>query len=190
MRGAGADPYPYDNPYWTNSTAYLSDNLLTGTTGSFAKNDAFYYMTGCNQIKVYAGGIGGAGADGNYRSFIFSFTGTNTPVNLMFTTSNAMSWNSDYNTWRSTFGQDRIYEPVFQRYGSPANQTITASRVTTGCGQPLMFGFNARGNGDPNDVNSGLGQNSAYCGGGTSNALANGNWSGSGGYVQIWAKGF
>jgi len=189
MRGAGADSYGYDNAAWTNSTAYSESNLLTNTTGTFAKSSAFYYMNNCNQIKVYAGGFSGASADGVYRNFTFSFTGTNTPTNLMFTTANAMSWDSNYSTWRATFGQDRTNDPKFERYGSSANQTVGSTRSgRNGCGQPLMFGFNAY-DGAGNDVNSGLGTHPSYCGG-SPGVFAGGGWMGNGGYVMIYAKGF
>ena len=187
MRGAGNDAYEYNAAAWTDSTAYNASNLLTNSTGSFAKNSAFYYMTGCNQIKLNAGGFSGAGSDGAYRNFTFNFTGTNTPTNLMFTTSNAMSWDSSYSTWASTFGQDRGTDPLFERYGSAANQTVASTRGRAGCGQPLMFGFNARDN--SNDVNSGLGTHPSYCGG-NPGGFARGSWMGNGGYILIWAKGF
>ena len=73
----------------------------------------------------------------------------------MFSTQHAMSWNSSYALWRSTFGQDRTENPSFQRYGSSANQTVGEDRGLKGCGQPIMFGFQAHDG--PNDVNSGLG---------------------------------
>jgi hypothetical protein len=187
MKGFGTDDYAYDNAAWTSNVAVNEAGIISNATGSFAKSDAFFYMTSCNQIKLYAGGFSGAGADGTYRNFTFSFTGTNTPKNLMFTTANAMSWDSSYSTWASTFGQDRGTDPLFERYGSAANQTVASTRGRAGCGQPLMFGFNARDN--QNDVNSGLGTHPSYCGG-NPGRFSGGSWMGNSGYILIWAKGY
>lgn len=191
MRGYSYDSYAYGNAVYTDANSYSESDLLTPNFGNFAKNNAFYYMTGCNQIKVVAGGFSGPGCDGNYRTFTFNFGGTNTPNNLMFTTANAMSWTgtgfNTYGNWRATFGQDRTFNPSFQRYGSSSNQSVGEVRGLYGCGQPLMFGFNAHDS--PNDVNSGIGTNVNYCGG-NPGGFARGSWMANGGYVQIWAKGY
>lgn len=194
MRGYSYDSLAYADSRWTDANDYSDSDLLSSAFGNFAKTSAFYYMTGCNTIKITAGGFGGPGCDGNYRSFVFNFTGTNTPSNLMFTTANAMSWSNSgsntYGNWRLTFGQDRDLNPSFQRFGSSSNQTIGEVRGSYGCGKPLMFGFQAH-DGEPfyNDVNSGLGTNSSYCGG-NPGGFSRGSWMANGGYVQIWAKGF
>jgi len=186
LRGYGPENYPYGNAMWTDSSEQDPTNLHTGTTGSFAKSEAFYYMAGCSQITLYAGGFSGANADGTYRNFTFNFTGTNTPTNLMFTTTNAMSWTGTYADWRLTFGQDRDIDPMFERNGSSSNQSVGSDRTRKGCGEPMMFGFQAHDAPD-NDVNSGLGTNNQYCGG-DPGGIARGDWMGNNGYVQIFAK--
>jgi hypothetical protein len=187
MRGLGAENIPYGDARWTASDEIDAHNLLTPEFGTFAKSAAFASYDSATRVLLVAGGFSGANADGKFRSFEFDFDSpANTPQNLMFTTSSAVSWNSSYQVWRSTFGQDRSSQPMFQRGGSSANQTVGLDRaVGGGCGKPLMFGFQA-GGGD--DVNSGLGTNAAYCGGNANRGFAGGNWMGNHGSVQIWMK--
>ena len=188
LRGAGPDDVKYENPKWTSPQAEGDqDALLTGEHGTFAKSVAFATFEGASRILVKAGGFSGRNADGRYRSFEFTFDGTGTPQNLMFTTERAMSWNSTYQLWRKTFGQDRESGPPrFGRAGSSANQDVGKDRAIMGCGKPMMFGFNARDG--ANDVNSGLGTHGSYCGGGGKAGFAGGDWAGNNGYAQIWMK--
>jgi hypothetical protein len=185
MRGAGNDSVAYDDSRWTSTGDDGANLLIAGSYGSFAKSTAFTAFNTCSQIRVTAGGFSGAGADGSYRSFEFSFGGTASPKDLMFTTQYSMTWNSSYSSWRSTFGQDRQGDPCFQRYGSSASQSVGQNRGLRGCGKNMMFGFNSHDNG--NCVNSGLGTHPSYCGG-SPGRFAGGSWMGNGGSVQIWAK--
>lgn len=185
MRGQGTQQYGYGNSAWTDSTEYSASELLSNTHGTFAKNIIFFGYTGSSRIIIDAGGFSGNSADGQYRQMEFVFNGTNSPNGLMFSTSNYLSSGPTYSTWRSTFGHDRTSSPFFQRYGSGANSAY-GNRSLVGCGQPMMFGFQA--NDGPNDVNSGMGTNSNYCGGGGNYGFAGGSWMGNGGFVKIWTK--
>ena len=186
MRGLGAENIPYGDARWTTSDEIDAHNLLTPEFGTFAKSAAFTSYDLASRVLVVAGGFSGLTADGEFRSFEFDFDAADTPQNLMFTTQSAMSWNSSYPVWRSTFGQDRSSLPMFHRGGSGANQTVGLDRAMIGCGRPMMFGFQARDGGA--DVNSGLGINADFCGGNAGRGFAGGNWMGNYGSVQIWMK--
>lgn len=185
MRGGGNEGIAYDDARWTSTGDDGANLLLTGSYGTFGKSTAFTAWNTCTQIRITAGGFSGANADGQYRSFTFTFGGSNTPKDLMFSTQNSMSWDSSYSSWRSTFGQDRAGDPMFQRYGSSANQSVGQNRGLRGCGKNMMFGFNSHDNG--NCVNSGLGTHPSYCGG-SPGRFAGGSWMGNNGFVQIWAR--
>lgn len=194
MRGFGNDDLAYADARWTNTSDYSRTNLHTGAYGSFAKDAAFYYFTGMTYIRLDAGGFSGANADGAYRTFDFSFNSANTPTNLMFTTSDRMNWgnigSNSRAAWKSTFGHDREGTPVFERYGSTSNHSIgNEGRGRRGCGQPMMFGYQAsdNDNASTNDVNSGLGTHPSYCGG-SPGGFSRGSWMGNGGYVNIYAR--
>ena len=189
MRGLGAEKVIYDDARWTSSDETDAANLLTPEFGTFAKSAAFASYDSATRVLLVAGGFNGNNADGEFRSFEFDFAAADTPRNLMFNTTSAMSWNSSYTEfWSPTFGHERSNNPMFQRGGSSANQDFALVRELTegGCGEPLMFGFQAMD--ASNDVNSGLGTNPAGCGGSTSSGFAGGNWMGNGGKVQIWMK--
>jgi len=195
MRGNGNDGVGYNDSRWTDTSESNRTNLHTNTYGEYAKDAAFYYFSNATKIRIDAGGFGGANADGSYRTFTFDFQGSNTPTNLMFTTANRMSWgatggSNSRSTWKSTFGQDREGTPVFERFGSTANHSIgNEGRGRRGCGQPMMFGYQASDSENPgtNDVNSGLGTHPSYCGGNPA-GFARGSWMGNGGQVKIWAR--
>ena len=186
MRGLGVDNIDYGDARWTSSDEIDAHSLLTPEFGTFAKSAAFTSYDLASRVLVVAGGFSGLTADGEFRSFEFDFDAADTPQNLMFTTQSAMSWNSSYPVWRSTFGQDRSSLPMFHRGGSGANQTVGLDRAMIGCGRPMMFGFQARDGGA--DVNSGLGINADFCGGNAGRGFAGGNWMGNYGSVQIWMK--
>lgn len=194
MRGFGNDGLAYADGRWTDSSDYSRTDLHTGNYGGWAKDAAFYYFTGMQYIRLDAGGFSGANADGSYRTFDFYFDTTNTPTNLMFTTSNRMNWgnigSNSRAAWRSTFGHDRDGTPVFERYGSTSNHSIgNEGRGRRGCGQPMMFGYQASDSesASTNDVNSGLGTHPSYCGG-NPGGFSRGSWMGNGGYVNIYAR--
>jgi len=188
MRGIGADNIPYGDARWTASDEFDAHNLLTPEFGTFAKSAAFASYDLASRVLVVAGGFSGRSADGKFRSFEFDFgSPADTPANLMFTTTSAMSWNSSYPVWRSTFGQDRSNNPMFHRGGSGANQDVGMYRdLANACAKPMIFGFQA--NDGTADVNSGLGTNAEYCGGSTNSGFAGGSWMGNYGSVQIWMK--
>ena len=181
----GVEKVNYGDARWTSSDETDAANLMTPEFDTFAKSAAFASYDSATRVLLVAGGFSGANANGEFRSFEFVFAAADTPANLMFTTTSAMSWNSSYEVWRSTFGQDRTSpNPMFQRGGSSANQTVGQDRVGKGCVKPLMFGFQAGGD----DVNSGLGTNPGYCGGGATSGFAGGVYMGNGGKVQVWMK--
>ena len=181
----GVEKVNYGDARWTSSDETDAANLMTPEFDTFAKFAAFASYDSATRVLLVAGGFSGANANGEFRSFEFVFAAADTPANLMFTTTSAMSWNSSYEVWRSTFGQDRTSpNPMFQRGGSSANQTVGQDRVGKGCVKPLMFGFQAGGD----DVNSGLGTNPGYCGGGATSGFAGGVYMGNGGKVQVWMK--
>jgi hypothetical protein len=183
----GVEKVNYGDARWTSSDETDAANLMTPEFDTFAKSAAFASYDSATRVLLVAGGFSGANANGEFRSFEFVFAAADTPANLMFTTTSAMSWNSSYEVWRSTFGQDRTSpNPMFQRGGSSANQTIALDRAVLGCGTAMMFGFQARDGGA--DVNSGLGINADFCGGNAGRGFAGGNWMGNYGSVQIWMK--
>jgi hypothetical protein len=194
MRGSGNDGLAYNDARWTDASESGRTNLHSNSYGSYAKDAAFYYYANASKIRIDAGGFSGARADGQYRTFTFDFTGTNTPAALMFTTQNRMGWGTGVansrSAWVSTFGHDRDGTPVFERFGSTANHSIgNEGRGRRGCGQPMMFGYQASDSesASTNDVNSGLGTHPSYCGG-SPGQFAGGSWMGNGGSVKIWAR--
>jgi len=186
MRGYSYDGQQYGSGEWTNSTSYSESNLQTSpANGNFAKHRGFYTFNNCNGIMIYGTGFSGPGA-GSSSYMPFSFNSSSTPSSLMFSTSQYMNADTSYGTWRGVFGHDRTGQPRFDRYGSNSNNAYgNTSRGNVGCGQPLMFGFNAHDNG--NDVNSGLGTHPNYCGG-SPGGFARGSWMANGGYVRVYAR--
>lgn len=196
MRGnanqTSADGYTfsYGNSWWTDTADVNLSALKTNQYGTNAKQGSvFAGWSGASRVLVDAGGYSGNNADGQYRQMEFVFSGSNTGANLMFSSATSITSGPTWSTWRSTFGHDRGCQPVFERYGSRAN-TIYGSRTNYyGCGQAMMFGFQAADDGNcSNDVNSGLGPNQNYCGGGGCWGFAQGCWMGSGGTVKIWIR--
>jgi hypothetical protein len=162
----------YGSAKWQSATAVnqaslLSNGGLNVTAGSM--HNLFFSYDGFNEVRIrtissvgnsYVGTVAGT------SDLLFAFNGTNSVRNLMFTSVNFLVSGPTYASWRASFGQDRTGEPFFERNGSCSNITsaLGTCRPRKGCGQPLMFGFQAY-DWWPNDVNSGLGTNSADCGG-------------------------
>jgi hypothetical protein len=110
----------------------------------------------------------------------------------------------DYPTWKAAFGHDRQCGPIFMRAGQPIWEggCRTSGAVPSGCGQVCTFCFQAAdgnygckanpgqcGHSAKNDVNSGVGNNAADCGGGNSGTCsASGNWSSTNLRALVWAR--
>ena len=189
----------YGSGNWTNSSAMNADKMLDvamPNAGEYdAKSAAFYMLTDVSSLRFYTS---------KDKAVAVSFADSSSPRTLMTTNSIAFAPYPDYATWRAAFGHDRQCGPVFMRAGQAimAGSCRSGGGVPSGCGQKCTFCFQAAdgsykcpaspgqcGSGSNNDVNSGVGQNAAYCGGGISGACSTaGDWSTSNLRTLVWAR--
>jgi len=171
-----SNQFCYGSGRWTDSSALNEANLLTATLpnqGQYdAKSRAFWMLSDATSLR-FVTDAGEVSA---------SFVSASSPRTLMTTNSVAFSAYPDYGTWRAAFGQDRSGSPFFMRAGS-------GSRGLSGCGKPCTFCYQALDPGPNNDVNSGMGQNSEYCGGGNSDYCSTGgSWSSTSRRTAVYAR--
>ena len=189
----------YGSGNWTNSSAMNADKMLDSDLPNAlqydAKSAAFYMLNDVSSLRFYTS---------KDKSVSVSFADSSSPRTLMTTNSIAFDPYPDYLTWRAAFGHDRQCGPVFMRAGSAITQGSCRSGggVPSGCGQVCTFCFQAAdgsykcpaspgqcGSGSNNDVNSGIGQNAAYCGGGQSGMCSTaGEWSTLNLRTLVWAR--
>jgi hypothetical protein len=114
-----------------------------------------------------------------------SFDEPATPRRLITTIEVGITTIPNFNTWRSVFHSDRTRNPWFQRAGTPGNDDPRHNGRPSGCGKDCMFCYQPS---DGNDVNSGMGNNPAYCGAGQSHHCSvGGSWSDNSNRVTVWA---
>ena len=165
------------NPAWTTGAAAAAANAATNlisfpqSLGSPSMHPFFFSLSAFSHIRV---AVVTAGARGSVINLDFSFTGVNTAQNLMTTSQNYIYSGPTFSQWVAVFGIDRTGNPVFQRNGDSTNSSLSSPRSLQGCGQPIIFGWQA--NNGPDDVSSGLGASSTFCGGGYSCGFASGDW--------------
>lgn len=171
-----SNQYSYGSSRWRDGVTYNS-NLMNDETypsGYDAEHESFNKMHFSNKIRIQV-----KRGTNIYDNLLLDFDGFNSPMNLITSNANPILSVPSYLDWKAAFGHDRSGDPVFERAG-------VRSRALKGCGQPMMLGYQAHDG--PNDVNSGLGQNGAYCGGETGNLSVGGNWSSNNAQVLIWEK--
>jgi len=200
----GGNAMCWGSGIWTSGTAYNPTALLDASfpSGYDAKSQLFDGMSDVGKLK-FVNTLG---------STTVSFASNASPRTLMTSTTVPFSPYPDYNSWRAVFSQDRANSPIFMRGGSPDTGnygTFSCPRTNPfatprGCGQVCMFCFQASDDssnnyaqapsscntgGCCNDVSSGLGLSSAYCGGGDGSSCSwRGSWSAQGQPVAVYAQ--
>ena len=184
----------YGSSRWTDSSpfneSYLLDPTMPNAQQYDAKSRAFYELTDVNSLRFYTS---------RDTSVTVSFASASSPRTLMTTNTIAFSPYPDYFQWKAAFGHDRSQAPIFMRAGQPVSggPNCRTNSCPVGCGQPCMFCYQASDGAyccpcaaTMNDVNSGVGNNSAYCGGGDpADCSSAGNWADPALRVIIWARG-
>ncbi|MFO0629302.1 MAG: fibrinogen-like YCDxxxxGGGW domain-containing protein [Polyangiales bacterium] len=164
--------------------------------GVDAENRAFFLLSGINQVRFSTSHAPSSPA-------VVVFAGNNTTQGLLTTNTTAFQEYPNYTAWRAAFGQDRAVRPYFMRAGtivSSGGLCRPGATAISGCGQSCMFCYQASDGAQScatgtlaNDVNSGLGTNTAYCGGGNPptaiNCSSAGTWSDTTNQTLIWARG-
>jgi hypothetical protein len=181
LKLSGGD-YCYGSMNWTATTpmneSATRDPSLPALTDPDAKSRAFYLLGGVTQLRFVTS---------RSASVEVTFASPSTPVDLITTNDVPFMTYPDYTQWVAAFGMDRAEAPIFMRAGVPVlggpmcrtNPDATPS----GCGQLCMFCYQAADGAccgcavANNDVSSGIGLNSAYCGAGVSNCSTAGTWS-------------
>jgi hypothetical protein len=187
-----AGEFCYGSTLWTDGVEHNAANLLDTSTpsGYDAKSRAFHDLSDVMELQLTT----------QRGSVTTSFVAPSSPEVLMTTNDVAFATYPDRAAWRNTFLQDRNGAPIFMRAGvtvtSPSGSCRTNAEVTpTGCGKLCVFCYQAS-DGDccncaagGNDVNSGIGNNPAFCGAGFSDRCSTGgSWSGSDNQTLIWGR--
>ena len=190
-----ANQFCYGSAMWTQLSPYNEPHTLNGQMPAErqydAKNRAFYLATDTNQLRL---------TTSRGRSVLVEFSTSASPMRLMTTNEVTFLNYPDYNTWSPAFGHDRAQAPIFMRAGLPVVEgnpcRTNPLNTPSGCGQRCTFCYQAGdGAGCPtaasaNDVNSGLGQNAAHCGGGQADRCSSaGEWSDPSLRTLVWARG-
>ena len=188
-----AGSFCYGSGNWTASSTVNADKMLDATLPASAaydaKSAAFYSMTDVTALRL---------ATSKNKAVTVSFVKAASPRELMTTNTIDFAAYPKYADWKAAFGHDRGQAPIFMRAGVAVNSGNTCrtnpTATPTGCGQKCTFCYQAA-DGDccpcaatANDVNSGLGQNSAYCGGSTSTCSTAGSYSDPNLRTLVWAR--
>ncbi len=190
----GAGEFCYNNPNWTSLAPVFEIQMLNPTFptvgGYDAKSRAFYGLTDATGLRF---------STSRNNAVTVTFVRASSPMTLMTTNTVPFAAYPDYTAWRAAFGHDRSRAPIFMRAGVvlEAGNICRSNPLATpvGCGQRCTFCFQA-GDGAccgcaataVNDVNSGIGQNPAYCGGGQTNCSTAGVWSDPNLRTLVWAR--
>jgi hypothetical protein len=189
----------YGSSKWTDASPLNADKLLDATmpnSGEYdAKSTAFFLLADTDNLRF---------STSKGAAVSVSFAEPSSPRTLMTTNSIAFDPYPDYPAWRAAFGHDRQCGPIFMRAGQPIWEggCRSSGSVPSGCGKVCTFCFQASdggykckanpgqcGHSANNDVNSGVGNNAADCGGGNSGTCsAAGNWSTPGLRTLVWAR--
>jgi hypothetical protein len=166
----------------------MMDKNFPGAGNYDAKSTAFFTLTDVTVLRFQT-----------LRNTVeVTFAKEATPQNLMTTNDVPFMEYPDYNKWRAAFAQDRAQAPIFMRAGVAVTMGSLCRQnpqnTPSGCGQRCVFCYQAADgsccpcNVTANDVNSGVGNNAAYCGAGLNNCSAGGSWSDSQGQALVWAR--
>ena len=189
----------YGSGRWTDSQALNGQNMLTDAMPNAqeydAKSKAFFLLSDVTSLRF---------STSRNKATSVTFVSPASPRKLMTTNDVAFAKYPDYSPWRDAFGHDRQCGPIFMRAGTPiwSGSCRSGGNVPSGCGQLCTFCFQASdgnygcpaspgqcGSGANNDVNSGMGQNVSYCGGGQGDRCSTaGEWSDMGLRTLVWAK--
>jgi hypothetical protein len=195
MKLSKAD-FCYGSPRWTDGRSFNADKMKDDTLPNHkeydAKSAAFHTLS-ADGIKLQTNRVSFEDAP------VVEFRGVGTPEQLMTGEEIKLVKHPDWDTWKAAFGSDRDRAPTFVRAGkmvsdpAPICRTLGSTEIQ-GCGKPCMFCMMANdGTGCPaaasgSDVNIGIGNNAAFCGGGDgSSCSASSKWSGNL-RVLVWAR--
>ena len=184
----------YGSQNWTLESPFNEAQMLSSQIPNVrqydAKSRAFYTLADTNQLRFQTS---------RGQAINVTFTRTATPMNLITTNDVSFAEYPDFNQWQSVFGPGRRQAPIFMRAGVPVtegNRCRTNPQATpSGCGKRCTFCYQAA-DGDccpcnvtANDVNFGIGNNPAYCGGGDAgDCSTSGNWADSSLRTNVWAR--
>ena len=186
----GSNSYCYGSTNWTAKAPVAEASMTDTTTGFFdAESRGFYLLGDTTSLRF----------DTKHGSVTVGFASPSSPQTLITTNTIPFSAYPDYTNWRAAFQQDRSQAPIFMRAGVAVTVGNTCrtnpNNTPSGCGQLCMFCYQAADTSccgcaaTNNDVNSGIGNNPAYCGGGVgSNCSSGGTWSDPNQQTLLWAK--
>lgn len=170
-----------------NESASL-DPMPQGAGTYDAKSQAFYLVSDVTELRF----------DTLTGTVTTSFAFAASAQTLMTTNMVPFQQYPDRAAWVQAFGHDRHEAPIFMRAGQPvtAGNACRNNPAATpnGCGQPCVFCYQAAdGNCCPcnvtgNDVNSGIGNHPAYCGGGQASCSTASVWSNPSNVTLVWAR--
>lgn len=173
-----AGDFCYGSSRWTDGTAYNAASTLTSLLpnvgASDAKSQAFSALADVTTLRLETQG----------GRISIPFASASSPQTLMTTNSVAFASYPDFTAWRSLFSSDRTSSPFMMRAGVAIGP---GARSMIGCGQPCVFCMQVADAGA--DISSGIGNNTAYCGGGnTTRCSTGGQWSNNDNRTIVWAR--
>ena len=188
-----AGSFCYGSANWTNGNALNADKLLDATfptAGQYdAKSVAFDALKDVETLRLHT----------TVAAVQVNFVKPASPRVLMTTNDVEFKAYPNYSQWKAAFGHDRGRAPIFMRAGKAVTKgnvcRTDPANTPSGCGKVCVFCYQASdgdccpcASGSNNDVNSGIGTNSAYCGGGLANCSTNGTWSSQTLRTMVWAR--
>ena len=188
-----AGAFCYGSGQWTDGKPVNADKMLDAAfpaAGQYdAKSAAFDALDDVQTLRLHT----------TANTVKVEFLQAASPRNLMTTNDVAFKAYPNYGQWKAAFGHDRGRAPIFMRAGKAVTAGNTCrtdpQNTPSGCGKPCVFCYQASdGNccpcdsGSNNDVNSGIGNNSAYCGGGQANCSTSGEWATKTLRTLVWAR--
>jgi len=182
----------YGSSHWTSGEPLNADRMLDRSfpaSGEYdAKSQAFDNLVDTDQLRFQT----------TRGTVTVDFSDTQTPQNLMTTRDVPFLGYPAYERWRAAFGHDRAQAPIFMRGGQPETEgnicRMNPGATPSGCGKRCVFCYQAADgaccgcNVTANDVNSGVGNNRDYCGGGRTNCSTAGSWSNASLRTLVWAR--
>ncbi len=188
-----AGSFCYGSSNWTSGKPVNADKMMDSgfpNAGQYdAKSAAFDALDDVTTIRFQTtAGVAKVG-----------FVAPASPRKLITTNDIGFSAYPNRAQWKTAFGHDRDRAPIFMRAGKAVTKGNTCrtdpNNTPSGCGKPCVFCYQASdGNccgcasGGNNDVNSGIGNNQAYCGGGQVGCSTGGVWSNKSLRTLVWAR--
>ena len=188
-----AGAFCYGSVAWTDGKPVNPDKLLDvafPAAGQYdAKSAAFDGLDDVQTLRLQT----------TSATVKVEFLKAATPRNLMTTNDVAFKAYPNYGLWKAAFGHDRGRAPIFMRAGKAvtAGNTCRTDPQSTpsGCGKVCVFCYQASdgdccpcATGGNNDVNSGIGNHSEYCGGGQGNCSTGSEWATKALRTLVWAR--